>query len=615
MSLSLEQIKELARNPRYLDHPTGLTFVQKLADLKNECELELKREEAATSGPVTFVPDSNASYVKADPNKMDKVFKRCRVMAAIQKKSETGESIGHKDRVALGTVLTAFDDTGKARVHKILEKQGNYNKEKTQYYLDSMAESAYKPELCRTICGESNLCPAIKSVNRRSPIAFTYTYDPAIDTRITSFIETYAVEKVISHFDNLVYSSNDQSFYIYKAGVYLQKKDDDVKCVLETFLPYYWPKDLITNTRLNAVIERMKTQPPMRFEGRFNADTNRINLENGIYNLETHKLEPHSKSFMSNIQLPFSYDPSAKCPEFDRFILEILGRNIQVVNYVMNIWAYLLLPTYSFQKVWVWHGTGRNGKGTLVSLITRMLGLPNVSNESIDELVGGRFSAINLKDKLVNFSSELKTDDVELAMLKKLSGGDTISADAKYKDKISFTNTARLIILANDLPRFSEVGNAVLERFEFINFPREYNGKKSDTNLLDKLTCELSGIFNRLVEAMPSIYDNKGAINFAAPKKISKTKEVALTDLSTVVEFIDEECEREKGVSVKFKDLYSGYMHWAKESGYRPVGKKNFGNVLSGTCKLKSENNSKDNNQKHVFNLKMHWERSFSSDS
>ncbi len=603
--LSLEGIKTLASSPRELPMPTGLTFVQSLSDLKHECERRLKQDDLTDPAVNNQAEEkaSDTSHSKPEPAKIGLLFKRCRVLRLIEQKSKTGEAIGHKERVALGTVLTEFGEDGKRKVHDLLAKQDNYDREKTEYYMDTMARNAYKPELCKTICGEDNLCPAIKAINRRSPIAFSWTYDSETDDKRKSFAESYAVEKILKHFDNVVYSSNDQSFYQYKSGVYVALKDDAVKCLLENFMPYYWPKDLITNNRLNALVDRMKTQSGMRFDGLFNSDMRRINLQNGIFNLETCKLEPHSKSFMSNIQLPFRYDPNAKCPVFDKFILDIFDGDRDITDYIMKVWAYLLIPTYAFQKIWVWYGSGRNGKGTLANLITTMLGMANVSNESIDDLVGSHFSAINLKDKLVNFSSELKMGDVDIAMLKKLSGGDTIAADKKFKDKVSFVNNARLIIMANELPRFSEVGNAVMQRFELINFPKEFNGSNMDTKLSEKLGAELSGIFNRVVSVMPSIYDAQGAINFDAPAKVSRMKNSAMSDLSSVVEYIEERCEADPNGSVKLSELYGRYYNWTQRFGYKPVGKKNFSSTLRSTCKLKVESDKARNNQVFVFGI------------
>jgi hypothetical protein len=99
--------------------------------------------------------------------------------------------------------LTAFGDDGKARVHKLLEGQKNYNKGQSSYYLNAMDANGYKPELCLTICGKDNLCPAIRAINRKSPIAFAYTYDEQVDGNIIKFVESYALDKIVAHFEHI----------------------------------------------------------------------------------------------------------------------------------------------------------------------------------------------------------------------------------------------------------------------------------------------------------------------------------------------------------------------------------------------------------------------------
>jgi P4 family phage/plasmid primase-like protien len=603
-TLTIDQIKELAKEPRFIPaNSISYSPVDSLVRLKQKCELQISSTvvEQRAAHPTSPVQD-NTNTPQPDAKKIDTMFKHCQVLTAIQKKSDTKEQIGHESRVTLGTVLTAFGDEGRKRVHKIIEGQTNYDKVQTEYYMDAMKSGNYKPELCLTICGKDNLCPAIRAINRRSPIAFAYTYDKDIDEKIKKFIESYALDKIVAHFTDIIYSLIDQSYYRYADGVYKQTADNEIKAMLNDFLPFYFPKELITNTNLNALVERLKSYSDIRYEGRFNTEMYKVNLKNGIFNLMERTLSPHTPEFMSNIQLPFSYDPEATSPVFDGFLSSIFDSK-DVEDYILKIWCYLLLPTYSFQKIYVWYGSGRNGKGVLSRIIEAMIGTVNTAHEDIHELANGQFSTINLKDRLVNFSTELKTNELDLSMLKKLSGGDMVAADKKYKDKITFQNVARLIILANDLPRFSEIGQAITQRFEFIEFPKSFLNEHADTALDAKLRAELSGIFNRVISMMPTIFDSKGAINFKGPDILEKKKEAMLSSLSTVIEFINEKCKVNESGSVPAQHLFDTYRFWGKSCGYQPVGKKTFNGILRETLHLKVESNTADANSIHVFGV------------
>ena len=255
-------------------------FVQRLFDLKENCLRELN------SVPAPTITTDSLGYTHCDPKKLNTVFKHCVILKEIKRKSVAKEAIGHPDRVILGTVATAFGDDGVKLVHEILAGQDNYDKQRTEYYMQTMAQNAYKPTLCNTICGPDNLCEAMKAINKRSPIAFAYTYDEDVDDKIKKYVETYVIEKIVRHFSNFIFATTDQTFYRYLNGVYIPLTDDDVKSRLEDFLPYYLPKTFITNTHLNGLVERLRTMRGMRYEGKFNAEIYKVNLQNGLFNLK-----------------------------------------------------------------------------------------------------------------------------------------------------------------------------------------------------------------------------------------------------------------------------------------------------------------------------------------
>ena len=189
-------------------------------------------------------------------------------------------------------------------------------------------------------------------------------------------------------------------------------------------------------------------------------------------------------------------------------------------------------------------------------------------------------------------------------MIKRLSGGDLIAADVKFKDIIVFSNIARLIIMANELPRFSDIGNSIIQRFEFIRFPKEYNGDKADTRLDEKLQNELPGIFNRVIGMFSEIVQADGSIRFEAPASIKSNKNAALSELNNVVEFVRTACERKVGYHCYLGDIYSKYSYWAKESGYKPYGKGHFRNILETTMKLKVYNCTRHQNSVCIDGIK-----------
>jgi putative DNA primase/helicase len=178
---------------------------------------------------------------------------------------------------------------------------------------------------------------------------------------------------------------------------------------------------------------------------------------------------------------------------------------------------------------------------------------------------------ITLKDKLMNLSSEIGSRDLETEMIKKLSGGDCITADRKYKEPLSFINSARLVINANELPRFGELNDAILERFVLIRFPRTFRDDKVNTNLINELMEELPGIFNLVVNR--DIRGGGGGINYPIPESIRKDRIILLSEISSAAEFMNELKEVK---DIKLLDLYNQYERFCASRGYKQLGYRNF---------------------------------------
>lgn len=606
--LSVEVIKELAsKGPRIID--TGnvpLRSYTKLIEIKQRAENKVIQKALPKA---TLATESNPSGPATDIAGWDKMYRHCGFMKEIHRKSLTGELITHEERVSIGCIAQGFGEPALAKIHELLKSQENYNKEKTEYYARQMISKGYKPTVCNTICGAKSLCANIKAIGKRSPVAFAYSYDPSVDQSAPKYTESYFAEKFLRNFTDLIYSVQYDAFYMYRDGVHSEISDDALKSMFNAFLPFYLPKAEITNKRLNDLKERIKTFNHIRYTGSFNVDPYLVNVRNGLFDLRTGELSPHDAAQYSTIQLPFEYDKRADAPLFGKTMDEIFLGNEAVIDYMLKTFCYLLIPTYSFQKVFVWQGTGRNGKGLLSRVLTAILGARNVANEDLHTLTtsNGRFLVGNLKDKLVNFSSELKTDDLDLALIKRLSGEDDISADVKHRNVITFRNHARLIIQTNRLPRFSELGTAVLERFEFVQFPHEFTGNGADTGLEAKLVAELPGIFNVIVaKASEIIRPSDHAISFDSPSAVKQYRTAALSKLNTAVEFVEEVCTKSgdtKVGSIRLSTVHQTYRAWCERNGYRALGKSQFRDVLTGTLGFRIDRESGDHNQVHVYGI------------
>lgn len=238
----------------------------------------------------------------------------------------------------------------------------------------------------------------------------------------------------------------------------------------------------------------------------------KVACENGILDPETGELSPFTLDEMALHTIECSYDKNSECPEFQKFLRQILNPEDAAT---LQEWSgYLLLPDYRFHKLLWIHGQGRNGKGVWQRTMEGILGEQNVSGIGLEELDGNhRFALECLYGKLFNPCSEPTTNRIlQTSLLKKATGQDTIEAEIKGRQKrIKFRNTAKITVLANKFPKVRDETLAFRERRLFITFPNEFIGKNCIENLEKNWLenpAEKSGILNWMLQGLQRLLSN-----------------------------------------------------------------------------------------------------------
>ncbi|MCF8356268.1 MAG: DUF5906 domain-containing protein [Melioribacteraceae bacterium] len=565
-SLDIDKIKELAKTTRTVSHNAAV--IERniyLTDLYLRIKARYSGKEIEE---YVSEKDDNVIINEIDYKRISEVKTHCSWFREIIERT----NLNNDERVRLANLLLPFGEEGEEYLRSILAKQNNYDEAKTNYHLGMLIRGEYKPPRCENFCSIYP-CKPIKNLSKNSPVAFAYI------SKLKKFVESIIVDRFLKSHPFLIYSLNEEEFYEYTNGIYRKLQENELKGQISSYMNFLLTAANIKVGQINAVYERLKTVENIHFSDEFN--TGRIiNLKNGIYDLEKQRFVEHSPSLHHTIQLNFKYDEKAKAPKFEAFLNDIFEENKEKIDFVLKMICYFLFSDYSFQKIFVFFGKGRNGKGILSRIIKELLGENNFEGIPMHTLIKSDTAPYLLKNKLLNISSELSTKDAEVGMLKSLSGNDTITSNRKYKEWVSFENKAKLLILTNHLPRFSEIDTAVMERFVMITFLKSYTGKDDNTSLFDELKYELSGIFNVVVAKYKEIVGGEGAIKFSIPESIQKDLSILLREVSSVGEFIYEKCSFNESSELPIQDLYKEYKDYCNENGYHPLGNRKFKSSL-----------------------------------
>ncbi|TQD28274.1 phage/plasmid primase, P4 family [Methanolobus vulcani] len=359
-----------------------------------------------------------------------------------------------------------------------------------------------------------------------------------------------------------------KSIYVYRNGVYVPRGEDTIARIVQTSLGDASKKHHISEI-INYV--QLETLTP---RSKINHDINKINILNGLYNLNTGQLDPHSPDYISIVQLPITYDPDATCPAVDKFISEVLEEKYQSVIY--EILGYCMIPDTRIEKSVMFLGKGANGKSVMLNMFGEFLGSHNVAAESLHMLEKDPYSLAELYGKLANIFPDLASGALyENSTFKMLTGNEKeLRAQRKYEHPFKFRNTARLVFSANELPPVPGHDFAYFRRWILLKFPYTFEGKKADKGLIDKLTTpeELSGLFNRCVVALRALLARGEYSYDMTTDEVMKMYKV---NSDPIAAFADEVVVFAEKHTPK-KAMFSEYVEWCKSNGIDPAAENIF---------------------------------------
>jgi putative DNA primase/helicase len=366
--------------------------------------------------------------------------------------------------------------------------------------------------------------------------------------------------------------------YIFKDGTYLDTGEAFIKQQVKRLLLEWGLSKKWSSNRANEVVKFILVDAP-RLWDKPPADT--VNLRNGLLNVFTRELRPHSPEFLSTVQIPVTFDPKAECPFWEQFVANTFPDDAYAIAW--EIAAWLITPDTSIQKSILALGEGSNGKSTWLTALSAFIGKRNIANLSLQTMESNRFAVARMVGKLANICPDLPSAHLQdTGIFKAVTGGDPIQAEYKYGEQFDVLPFARLVFSANQAPRSSDATHAFFRRWLVIPFNRTFEGKEVvSRDVLDRQLSdprELSGVLNKALEALPLIrkrgFTESDSMKEAWNELRQTTDPLAVwLDTSTVEDF-------EPHSFVSKRALCAAYNQANKDTGRAYMSENAFGRAL-----------------------------------
>ena len=329
-----------------------------------------------------------------------------------------------------------------------------------------------------------------------------------------------------------------------------------------------------------SAVERLARSNPLSYAipESFDNDLMLLGTPVGTVDLRTGKMRPTLREDMITMQTAVAPKPGTPT-RFMQFLDEIKV----CPDFLQRLAGYALTGSTEEEKVFFFYGGGANGKSKFVEQLQGIMGdysrkaaistfVDKAHADHPTELAG-------LKGARLVTSSEIPAGKRwNEAVIKDLTGGDTISARLMRQDFFDFKPQLTLIIFGNTQPSLSSIDSAIRRRMVLVPFLASFEGNP-DKQLGDKLREEWPQILQWAIEgAVKWSYDG-----LKIPPEVLAASEAYLAEEDIIGQFIEDRLERlpkHSSYFLSMHDLTFQFEHWCGQNGHQPWTTRSFKKAL-----------------------------------
>jgi putative DNA primase/helicase len=313
---------------------------------------------------------------------------------------------------------------------------------------------------------------------------------------------------------------------------------------------------------------------------RWDKGTMLLGVPGGVVDLRTGKMRAASRRDYITKRCAVAPKPGA--PRLWLAHLErVLRGDVESIAFLRRYLGYMLTGEIGEHALVFFYGTGRNGKGTIVETVIRLLGdygyaAPvNLLMESRNERHPTELASLRGR-RGVSCSEPPQGSKWDDGRVRSLTGGDTITARMMGQDFTSFTPTHKLILMGNHKPTLRSVDEAIKARFNILDFSVTIPVEERDPNFMDRLREEWPQILQWMIDGCLHWQED----GLGRPASMVEATEEYLQDEDTFGQFLGECCDRGPALFDTVPTMFRAYSAWCEKQGEKPLSRKAFKSAL-----------------------------------
>lgn len=340
------------------------------------------------------------------------------------------------------------------------------------------------------------------------------------------------------------------------------------------------------NTNVNGTRDVLKNYVES-YVSDFDNHPDLLNCQNGVVNLRTGELSPHSPEQRFTYCVPFNFTPGA---DYSYWVSWLSEATTTPVDWVQTAAGYSITGHTWEEIMFYLYGEPRSGKGTFTETILNLLGQPLSTEADFMTFTAERlgdtqnFDLAQLKPcRFVAAAESKKNQPLNPAKIKQLTGRNMVRCAFKHRDHFTYQPNFKIWLSSNYPVNLDVDDDAAWGRVRVLTFPHSHLGKE-DKLLKKRMTSKenLQAVLCWLVEGAIRWYKmwDEGH-GLRTPEVITQTINEQRGQQDLMRAWLNEATE-DNPASYEFtKKLYTSYAEWCRENGASPKYINQFTQALA----------------------------------
>lgn len=306
-----------------------------------------------------------------------------------------------------------------------------------------------------------------------------------------------------------------------------------------------------------------------------------VNTPAGTLDLETMQVRSHDPSDRLTKITRGVYAPNDSPGQWAAFLAQVLPDEDERA-YLARLVGQALYGRVTEHAFPILTGTGANGKSTATTALMHALG---------DYVTAIDPALLMVKDRSSSSSTELmqllgarlvigqETDEgrkLDEATMKRLTGGDTLTARRLYRDPVTWSPSHSLLYVSNHLPAVKGNDPATWRRMRVVPFDVVVPPSQRDTRLGERLELAADEVVTWAVAGYRDYLEH----GMSEPASVVRATDSYRSDSDDVATFIAEACVIGANEAATTRQLFAAWQRWAGPAGVEVLKERAFGKEL-----------------------------------